>query len=158
MLTRVQLATPKGMFMDAGTYNQVFTMHGTMMMFLFAIPMLEGVAVYLLPKMLGARDFAFPRLTAYSYWCYLFGASILLGSLILGVAPDGGWFMYTPLSQRHLLARRQRRCLAAGHHLRRDLRRWLRRRDRGLDPEDARAGHVAATACRSSAGTCWSPR
>lgn len=98
MLTRVQLATPKGIFMDAGTYNQVFTMHGAMMLFLFAIPMLEGVAVYLLPKMLGARDFAFPRLTAYSYWCYLFGASILLGSLILGVAPDGGWFMYTPLS------------------------------------------------------------
>ena len=98
MLTRVQLATPKGIFMDAGTYNQVFTMHGAMMLFLFAIPMLEGVAVYLLPKMLGARDFAFPRLTAYSYWCYLFGASILLGSLILGVAPDGGWFMYVPLS------------------------------------------------------------
>jgi cytochrome c oxidase subunit I+III len=98
MLTRVQLATPKGQFMDAGTYNQVFTMHGAMMLFLFAIPMLEGVAVYLLPKMLGARDFAFPRLTAYSYWCYLFGASILLGSLLLGVAPDGGWFMYTPLS------------------------------------------------------------
>ena len=69
-----------------------------MMLFLFAIPMLEGMAVYLMPKMLGARDFAFPRLTAYSYWCYLFGASILTGSLILGVAPDGGWFMYTPLS------------------------------------------------------------
>lgn len=98
MLTRVQLATPKGIFMDAGTYNQVFTMHGVIMLFLFAIPMLEGVAVYLLPKMLGARDFAFPRLTAYSYWCYLFGASILLGALVLGVAPDGGWFMYVPLS------------------------------------------------------------
>ena len=54
------------------TYNQVFTMHGAMMLFLFAIPMLEGVAVYLMPKMLGARDFAFPRLTADSYWCYLF--------------------------------------------------------------------------------------
>ncbi|MGB8435196.1 MAG: cytochrome c oxidase subunit I, partial [Burkholderiales bacterium] len=98
MLTRVQLATPGGAFMDAGTYNQVFTMHGAMMLFLFAIPMLEGMAVYLTPKMLGARDFAFPRLTAYSYWCYLFGASILTGALVAGVAPDGGWFMYTPLS------------------------------------------------------------
>jgi cytochrome c oxidase subunit I+III len=98
MLTRVQLATPDSAFMDAGTYNQVFTMHGAMMLFLFAIPMLEGIAVYLTPKILGARDFAFPRLTAYSYWCYLFGASILLGALVAGVAPDGGWFMYTPLS------------------------------------------------------------
>jgi cytochrome c oxidase subunit I+III len=98
MLTRVQLATPKGLFMDAGTYGQVFTMHGSMMLFLFAIPMLEGIAVYLLPKMLGARDFAFPRLTAFSYWCYLFGAMILTGSLLFGVAPDSGWFMYVPLS------------------------------------------------------------
>jgi len=98
MLTRVQLATPKATFMDTETYNQVFTMHGSMMLFLFAIPMLEGIAVYLTPKMLGARDFAFPRLTAYGYWCYLFGGTILAASLVAGVAPDGGWFMYTPLS------------------------------------------------------------
>ena len=98
MLTRVQLATPHSAFMDPGTYNQVFTMHGSMMLFLFAIPMLEGMAVYLTPKILGARDFAFPRLTAYSYWCYLFGATILTAALALGIAPDGGWFMYTPLS------------------------------------------------------------
>ena len=84
--------------MDTETYNQVFTMHGSMMLFLFAIPMLEGIAVYLTPKMLGTRDFAFPRLTAYGYWCYLFGGTILASSLVAGVAPDGGWFMYTPLS------------------------------------------------------------
>ena len=98
MLTRVQLATPRATFMDTETYNQVFTMHGSMMLFLFAIPMLEGIAVYLTPKMLGTRDFAFPRLTAYGYWCYLFGGTILATSLVAGVAPDGGWFMYTPLS------------------------------------------------------------
>ena len=63
--------------MDPETYNQIFTMHGTMMMFLFAIPMFEGVAVYLPPKMLGARDLAFPRLTAYGFWCYVFGGTIL---------------------------------------------------------------------------------
>ena len=80
------------------TYNQVFTMHGSMMLFLFAIPMVESFAVYLTPKILGTRDFAFPRLTAYGYWCYLFGATILTVSLIAGVAPDSGWFMYTPLS------------------------------------------------------------
>ena len=98
MLTRIQLATPESAFMDPETYNQVFTLHGSVMLFLFVIPMLEGMAVYLTPKVLGARDFAFPRLTAYSYWCYLFGATIVTGSLLFGVAPDGGWFMYTPLS------------------------------------------------------------
>ncbi|HJW46357.1 MAG TPA: cbb3-type cytochrome c oxidase subunit I, partial [Lysobacter sp.] len=85
-------------FMSAEIYNQVFTVHGSMMLFLFAIPMVESFAVYLTPKILGTRDFAFPRLTAYGYWCYLFGASIVTVSLIAGVAPDGGWFMYTPLS------------------------------------------------------------
>ncbi len=98
MLTRVQLATPDAKFMDPATYNQVFTMHGSMMLFLFAIPMMEGIAIYLTPKILGTRDFAFPRLTAYGYWCYLFGSTILITSLLAGVAPDGGWFMYTPLS------------------------------------------------------------
>ena len=98
MLTRVQLATPQATFMDSETYNQVFTMHGSMMLFLFAIPVLEGIAVYLTPKILGTRDFAFPRLTAYGYWCYLFGGTILTCALVAGVAPNGGWFMYTPLS------------------------------------------------------------
>ena len=84
--------------MTPETYNQVFTMHGSMMLFLFAIPMVEGMAVYLTPKILGTRDFAFPRLTAYGYWCYLFGGTILTGALLAGVAPDSGWFMYTPLS------------------------------------------------------------
>src|SRR5262245_49136951 len=98
MLTRVQLATAQSTFMDSETYNQVFTMHGTMMLFLFAVPMLEGIAVYLTPKILGTRDFAFPRLTAYGYWCFLFGGTIVTGSLVLGIAPNGGWFMYTPLS------------------------------------------------------------
>jgi cytochrome c oxidase subunit I+III len=98
MLARVQLATPQATFMDTETYNQVFTMHGSMLLFLFAIPMIEGIAVYLTPKMLGTRDFAFPRLTAYGYWCYLFGGTILTVALVAGVAPNGGWFMYTPLS------------------------------------------------------------
>ena len=100
MLIRAQLATPRSAFLGPEIYNQVFTMHGTVMMFLFAIPLFEGLAMYLLPKMLGARDLAFPRLSAYGYWCYLFGGSILILGLILGLAPDGGWFMYTPLSSR----------------------------------------------------------
>ncbi|MHA6297174.1 cytochrome c oxidase subunit I [Devosia sp. CAU 1758] len=100
MLIRAQLATPNSAFIGPELYNQIFTMHGTVMMFLFAIPMFEGFAVYMLPKLLGARDLAFPRLTAYGFWCYLFGGSILIVAMLAGAAPNGGWFMYTPLSSR----------------------------------------------------------
>lgn len=98
MLIRAQLATQQGAFLDTDLYNQIFTMHGSIMMFLFAIPMLEGLAIWLLPKLLGTRDMAFPRLTALGYWCYLLGGLIMLTALLFGVAPNGGWFMYTPLS------------------------------------------------------------
>ena len=100
MLIRAQLAGPATQFLDAEVYAQVFTMHGTVMMFLFAIPLIEGFALYMLPKLLGARDLAFPRLSAFGYWCYLFGGLILLAALLAGVAPDSGWFMYTPLSSK----------------------------------------------------------
>lgn len=98
MLIRAQLATPHSAFAGPEIYNQIFTMHGTIMMFLFAIPAIEGMAIYLLPKMLGTRDLAYPRLGAYGYWCYFFGGAMLLVSLVLGIAPDGGWFMYPPLT------------------------------------------------------------
>lgn len=98
MLIRAQLATRDGAFLDVELYNQIFTMHGSIMMFLFAIPMLEGLALWLLPKILGARDMAFPRLSALGYWCYLFGGTVIVLSLVAGVAPDGGWFMYVPLA------------------------------------------------------------
>lgn len=95
---RLQLAVPGNDFMQAGTYNQFFTMHGTVMMFLFAIPMVEAIAVFLLPGMLGARDLPFPRLSAYAYWAYAFGGAGFLVTLAFGVSPDGGWFMYPPLT------------------------------------------------------------
>lgn len=98
MLIRAQLATPNSAFIGPELYNQIFTMHGTVMMFLFAIPMFEGLAIYMLPKLLGARDLAFPRMTAYGFWCYLFGGTILITAMVLGYAPNAGWFMYTPLS------------------------------------------------------------
>jgi cytochrome c oxidase subunit I+III len=100
MLIRAQLATPHSAFIGPEIYNQIFTMHGTVMMFLFAIPMLEGFAIYMLPKMLGARDMAFPRLTAYGFWCYVLGGTILIAAMLVGAAPDGGWFMYTPLASK----------------------------------------------------------
>jgi cytochrome c oxidase subunit I+III len=98
MLLRAQLARPGQQFMDVDAYNQAFTAHGTMMMFLFAVPILMGAAAYLLPKMLGARDLVFPRLSAFGYWCYLFGGVIFCAGLAMGLGPDSGWFMYTPLS------------------------------------------------------------
>lgn len=100
MLIRAQLATPGSAFVGPDLYNQLFTMHGSIMMFLFAIPMFEGFAIYMLPKLLGSRDLAFPRITAYGWWCYLFGGSMLIVAMLFGIAPDSGWFMYTPLSSK----------------------------------------------------------
>ena len=98
LLMRVQLAVPENGFLSASTYNQVFTMHGTVMMFLFAIPVVEAIAVYLLPNMLGARDLPFPRLSAYAFWAYAIGGLAFFCTLFVGLAPDGGWFMYPPLT------------------------------------------------------------
>ncbi|CAN7341529.1 cbb3-type cytochrome c oxidase subunit I [Pseudoduganella sp. LjRoot289] len=98
LLMRLQLAVPDNTLLDAATYNQVFTMHGTVMMFLFAIPVVEAFAVYLLPNMLGARDLPFPRLSAYAYWAYAIGGLAFFCTLFAGLAPDGGWFMYPPLT------------------------------------------------------------
>lgn len=98
LMMRTQLAVPENTFLSASTYNQVFTMHGTVMMFLFAIPVVEAVAVYLLPNMLGARDLPFPRLSAYAYWAYAIGGLAFFCTLFAGLAPDGGWFMYPPLT------------------------------------------------------------
>ncbi|MEN3275125.1 MAG: cytochrome c oxidase subunit [Massilia sp.] len=98
LLMRTQLAVPENGLLGNATYNQVFTMHGTVMMFLFAIPIVEALAVYLLPNMLGARDLPFPRLSAYAYWAYAIGGLAFFCTLFFGLAPDGGWFMYPPLT------------------------------------------------------------
>jgi cytochrome c oxidase subunit I+III len=98
MFMRLQLAWSGLTVLDHELYNQFMTMHGTTMMFLFAVPVMEGVAIYLIPKMIGARDLPYPRLTAFGYWCYLFGGLFLYSSFFFGAAPAGGWFMYTPLS------------------------------------------------------------
>ena len=100
LLIRAQLAVPDAGLLTPSTYNQVFTMHGTVMMFLFAIPVVEAIAVYLLPGMLGARDLPFPRLSAYAFWAYAVGGLGFFTSLFVGLAPDGGWFMYPPLTSK----------------------------------------------------------
>ena len=95
---RIQLAAPMQDFLPVDTYNQFFTMHGTVMMFLFAVPMVEAIGVLLLPQMLAARDLPFPRLSAYAFWAYFVGGLLFFCSLFVGLAPDGGWFMYPPLT------------------------------------------------------------
>ncbi len=98
LVMRVQLAVPNNDFVTPDVYNQLFTMHGTVMMFLFAVPAVEAMGVLLLPNMIGARDLPFPRLSAYAYWAYLVGGLVFFASIFFGLAPDGGWFMYPPLT------------------------------------------------------------
>ncbi len=98
LLIRLQLFTPNGEILSADAYNQMFTMHGTTMVFLVVMPLASGFINYLLPLLLGARDVAFPRLNAFSYWVFFVGGVLLYSSFILGGSPDGGWFGYAPLS------------------------------------------------------------
>lgn len=96
LLMRVQLAQPELNVLSPDAYNQLFSMHGTTMMFLYALPMLSGFSNYLWPLLLGSRDMAFPRLNALSYWVFLFAGIFLYVSFPLGQAPNGGWFAYVP--------------------------------------------------------------
>ena len=98
LLMRMQLARPDSAMIGASRFNELFTMHGTTMMFLFAVPVMEGISVFIIPLMLGTRSTAFPRLNAFSYYMYLFGGMLLWGAFLLNIAPDVGWFAYTPLS------------------------------------------------------------
>ena len=98
LLIRLQLAVPDGNVLSEDAYNQVFTMHGVTMVFLVIMPMAAAFANYLLPLQVGARDVAFPRLNAFSLWCFLAGGIFLNTSWLLGGAPDGGWFGYAPNS------------------------------------------------------------
>jgi cytochrome c oxidase subunit I len=98
LLMRLQLASPENTFLGPTRYNQLFTMHGTTMMFLFAVPVMEGMGIYLVPLMLGTRNVAFPRLNAFGYWMYLAGGVFLYGAALTNTMPDAGWFAYPPLS------------------------------------------------------------
>jgi cytochrome c oxidase subunit I+III len=98
LLMRTQLAVPENDLLDQDLYNQIFTMHGTVMMFLFAVPAVEALGVLILPNMQAARDLPFPRLSAYAFWAYFVGGLVFFCSLFLDLAPKGGWFMYPPLT------------------------------------------------------------
>src|SRR5215471_16643918 len=104
---RAQLAFPNGTLVPPEVFNRLFTMHGTTMVFLVGMPFMAGLANYLVPLMIGARDMAFPRLNAFGFWIFLFGGELLYLSYIAGEglaghgsAPDVGWFAYAPLTER----------------------------------------------------------
>jgi cytochrome c oxidase subunit 1 len=95
---RLQLARPGNRLVGPELYNQLFTIHGTTMMFLFAVPIMQAIATWLVPLMIGARSVAFPRMNAYAYWVFLFGGATLYVAFVLGAGPDAGWFSYVPLA------------------------------------------------------------
>ncbi|HEV7416342.1 MAG TPA: cbb3-type cytochrome c oxidase subunit I, partial [Tianweitania sediminis] len=98
LLVRTQLAVPDNDFLSADLFNQAFTLHGTVMMFLFAVPIFESFAIFVLPGMLGTRELPFPRLSAFGFWSFAIGGVFVCGSILFNAAPSAGWFMYPPLA------------------------------------------------------------
>lgn len=98
LVMRLQLAQGDGNLVAQEFYNQLFTVHGTTMMFLFAVPAMEALGVMLLPQMLAARDLPFPRLSAFAIWAYIIGGLVFFSTIFYDLAPAGGWFMYPPLT------------------------------------------------------------
>ena len=97
-LMRLQLSRPENTLLGPDAYNQIFTSHGTAMMFLFAVPVMLAMALYLVPLLIGTREIAFPRLNAFGYWVFLIGGLLLFTGLYINTGPDAGWFAYVPLS------------------------------------------------------------
>ncbi|HEX7944509.1 MAG TPA: cytochrome c oxidase subunit I [Phenylobacterium sp.] len=98
LVMRAQLARPGQTLLTPAEYNQLFTMHGVTMVFLYALPMLSGFSNYLWPLLLGSRDMAFPRLNAFSYWVFLASGVFIYSTFLIGQAPNAGWFSYVPLA------------------------------------------------------------
>ncbi len=96
LLIRIQLATPNSTFLSADAYNRIFTMHGTVMVFLVVMPIGAAFANFLMPLQVGARDVAFPRINAFSFWIFFLGGLMLNTSWFIGGGANGGWFNYAP--------------------------------------------------------------
>ena len=139
---RIQLARPDQTLLTPEQYNQLFSMHGITMIFLYAMPILSGFSNYLWPLILGSRDMAFPRLNALSYWIYVAAGLFMYAGFVVGVGPNDGWFNYVPYASRTYNPGMNMDYLCPGHdlpgHL--DLRR-RRQLHRHL-PAHARARHV----------------
>ena len=143
LIMRLQLARPESGLISADRYNQIFTMHGTTMMFLFAVPVMEAFAIYLVPLMIGTRAIAFPRLNAFSYWLYLAGGLMLWVAFVLNIGPGRRLVRVHAAVRPRVLARQARRFLGADDHLYRSRRACGGGRDRRDDLQAARARHAA---------------
>ncbi len=98
LVMRLQLARPESHLLGPGAYNAFFTMHGTAMMFLFAVPVMQGMGIYLVPLLIGTRNVVFPRMNLYGYYTFLFGGCFLFAGLLAQTTPQAGWFSYVPLA------------------------------------------------------------
>src|SRR4051812_35785773 len=98
LLMRLQLARPENTLIGPDLYNQLFTVHGSTMMFLFAVPVMQAMGLYFVPLMIGTRNLAFPRLNTFGFFIYIIGGLLLWVGLFLNIGPDTGWFSYVPLS------------------------------------------------------------
>lgn len=98
LMMRTQLALPENRFLSPGHYNELFTMHGSIMMFLVTVPIMEAFASFALPLLLGARELPFPRMTAFGFWTFVFGAALFYSSRLFQAVPAAGWTAYTPLA------------------------------------------------------------
>ena len=158
MLMRWQLFFPRNNLLGHDTFNQLFTMHGTTMVFFVGMPILIGIGNYLVPLMIGARDMAFPRLNAFGFWVTLFGGLMVYLSFITGGAPAVGWFAYAPLTSNTFSPSAATDFWALGlivsgigtHRRCREFHRH--------DTWHASAGHDLAQSCRSSCGRCSGQR
>ena len=166
LIIRLQLARPNATVVSAETFNALFTMHGTTMVFLAVMPFSAAFFNYMIPLMIGARDVAFPRLNALSYWIFLFGGLFLNASFLVGAPPDGGWFGYTSLTLAPVLAGPGHRLLGArpadpGRLLdagRRELHRHHPQHARARHDADADAGVRVDDARPCSSSSCWPSR
>ena len=143
LVMRLQLALPENDFISPELYNELFTNHGSVTMFLVILPITEGFAILMLPFLLGTREMPFPRLGAYSFFTYLMGGLFYYSSTLFRLVPDAGWFAYTPLSLTALLARPVARLLGARPQRRRGRRHRRRHRDHHQHPQVPGAGDDA---------------
>ena len=143
LVMRTQLAVPDNNLVSQDLYNQLFTVHGTTMMFLFAVPAMEALGVLLLPQMLAARDLPFPRLSAFAVWAYIVGGGVFFSTIFYGLAPKGGWFMYPPLTLTEFSPGDNADFWLSGHWLHRNFRDCRRHRDYCRHPAHSSAGDVA---------------
>ncbi|HEV2125649.1 MAG TPA: cbb3-type cytochrome c oxidase subunit I, partial [Chloroflexota bacterium] len=98
LVIRTQLWRPLNDFVSPSTYNQMFTMHGSTMMFLVTVPMMEAFAAFAMPPLLGAREMPFPKMTAFGMWTFMLGSAVFYSSFLFGDVPEGGWYAYVPLT------------------------------------------------------------